>query len=97
MAREPFDMRVEVLVDAIDEQRYWRANRAQARHQMAVSVCAAALEFARREIKKADEVVDDAVELVIIDQAGDARANFELTQRADVFESGKSDCRKPDL
>src|SRR5438105_6748070 len=90
-------MLVEILVDAIDEQGYWRANRAQARHQMAVSVCAASLEFAWREIKQADEVVDDAMELLVIDQAVDAGANFELAYGADVLERGMRDCREPDL
>ena len=90
-------MLVEVLVDAIDENGHRRANRAQARHQVAICVCATALELAWREIKEADEVVDDALELLVGDQASESRANSELAQRADVLESRKRDCREPDL
>src|SRR5437588_6355357 len=37
------------------------------------------------------------MELLVIDQAVDAGANFELAHRADVLERGKRDCREPDL
>ena len=64
---------------------------------MAVRVRAAALELAWREIKEANEVVDDALELLIGDQASESGANSELAQRADVLESRQRDCREPDL
>ena len=72
-------------------------DRAQARHQVAVRVCAAALELARREIEEADEVVDDALELLVGDQASESGANLEPVQRADVLERRKRDRREPDL
>ena len=47
--------------------------RAQPRHQVAVGVGGAALQLARREVEQAHEVVDDAVQLRVVDQAGEAR------------------------
>ena len=73
MARETFDVLVEVLVDAVDEDGHRRVDRAQARHEVAVGVGAAALELARREVEEADEMVDDAVELLVGDQARQTR------------------------
>src|SRR4029453_15169577 len=89
MARKALDMLVEVLVDTIDENGHGRANRAQARHQVAICVCATALELAWREIKEANEVVDDALELRGGGEASQSGANFELAQCADVLESRK--------
>jgi len=52
---------------------------------VAVGVRAAALELARREVEEADEVVDDALELLIGDQRGECRADLQVAERADVL------------
>ena len=68
--RQVLDVLVEVLVDAVDEDRQRRLQRAQPRHQVAVGVGGAALQLARREVEQAHEMVDDAVQLRVADQAG---------------------------
>ena len=97
MARGAFDVLVEVLVDAIDEDGHRRGDRAQARHQMAVGVGAAALQLARGEVEQANEVVDDAVQLFVGDQAGQAGTDLELAHRAEVLQRRQRDRRQPDL
>ena len=62
--RHALDVLVEVLVDAVDEDRHRRLDRAQPRNQVAVGVVGAALQLARREVEQADEVVDDAAQLL---------------------------------
>src|ERR1700722_16603756 len=97
MARGAFDVLVELLIDAIDEDRNRRGDRAQARHQMAVSVGAATLELARGEFEQSDEMVDDAVELFVPNEAGQGRTDLELAHRAEVFQSRESNRREPDF
>ena len=54
------DVLVEVLVDAVDEDRDGRRHGAEAGHQVPVGVGRAALELARRKVEQAHDVVDDA-------------------------------------
>ena len=97
VGRAVLDVLVEVLVDAVDEDRQRRVQRAQPRHQVAVGVGRAALQLARREVEQAHEVVDDAVQLGVGDQAGQPRADLQPVGRADVLEHGQRDRREPDL
>ena len=69
-------MFIEVFVNAVDEHCHGRGDSTQARHQMAVSVGAAALQLAWREIEKAYEMIDDAVELIVCDQACEPGAHL---------------------
>ena len=95
--RQLLDVLVEVLVDAVDEDRQRRVERAQARHQVAVGVGGAALQLARREVEQADEVVDDAVQPGVGDQAAEAGADLEVVERVEVLERRHRDRRQPDL
>src|SRR5215471_17357989 len=64
---------------------------------MAVGISAAALELTGREIKKAHEMIDDAMELIVCDKAGEARIDLEVVDSIDVFERRQGDCGEPDL
>ena len=79
--RQLLDVLVEVLVDAVDEDRQRRLERAQARHEVAVGVGGAALQLARREVEQAHEVVDDAVQPRVGDQAAEPGADLEVVER----------------
>ena len=94
---QALDVLGEVLVDAIDEDGHRRLDRAQSRHQVAVGVGAAALELARREVEEADEVIDDAVELLVGDQARQSGAHLKTPHRPEVLEGGQGDRREPGL
>jgi hypothetical protein len=86
MLARAFDVLVEVLVDAVDEQCDRRVHRAQARDQMAVGVGSAALQLARREVEQPHEVVDRAVEPLVGDQASETCADLEIAERVDVLQ-----------
>jgi hypothetical protein len=64
---------------------------------VAVGVGGAPLELARCEVKEADEVIDDAAEAIVVDQAGQSRVHLEAVQLADVLEGGDGDGREPEL
>jgi hypothetical protein len=94
--RHVLDMLVEVLVDAVDEDRERRVQRAQARHQVAVGLGRAALQLARREVEQAHEVVDHAVQLRVGDQPP-SRGRPQAVGRADLLQRGHRDRGEPDL
>src|SRR5262249_55043485 len=64
---------------------------------VAVGVGAAALELARRAVQEADEVMDDAVELFVGDQARQSGADLETIHGPDVLERCRRDRREPRL
>ena len=97
MARGAFDMLVEGLINAIDEDGHRRGDRAQARHQMAVGVGAATLQLARGELEQANKVVDDAMELFVRNEAGQAGTDLEVTHGAEVFQRRQGDRCEPDF
>ena len=86
MAGRAFDVLVEILIDAIDEDGHRRGDRAQTWHQMAVGVGTATLQLARGELEQADEMVDDAVKLFVRDEAGQAGTDPEVTHGTEVFQ-----------
>ena len=53
---------------------------------MAVGVGTATLELARGKFEQANEVVDDAMELFVCNEAGEAGTDPEPTGRAEVLQ-----------
>ena len=90
-------MLVEVLVDAVDEDGQRGFEGSQPRHEVSVRVGGAALELARSEIEKAHEMIDDAVQAVVVDQPGEARVDLEIVHRVGVLEGRDRDGREPEL
>src|SRR5262249_39240670 len=94
---QPLDVLVEVLVDAVDEDRQRRLHAPEPRHEVPVGLGRASLKLARGEVEQPDEVVDDAVQALIGDQPREARADVETVHRADSLEGGGGDGREPEL
>ena len=95
--REGLDVLVEVLVDTVDEDGQRRLHGPEPRHEVSVGVGRAALELARGEIEEPDEMIDDAMEPMVVDQAGEPRADRQPVHCADVLEGGEGDGREPQL
>ena len=88
---------VEVLVHPIDEDGEGRGEGAQPRYEMPVGVGGAALELARGEVEQAHEMIDHAVQSVVVDEPGEARADPEIVHLARVLEGGHGDGSEPQL
>src|SRR5437016_263756 len=94
---QDLDVLVEVLVDAIDEDGQGGLDGSQPRHEVSVGVGGAALELARGEIQESYEMIDDAVQPVVLDESGEPRADLEPVHRADMLEGGRGDGGEPEL
>jgi hypothetical protein len=67
------DVLVEVLVDAVDEDRDRRRDPTQARDQLVVGFVRRAEEVAAIEVEQVDEVIDDAREVRILEERVELR------------------------
>jgi hypothetical protein len=91
------DVLVEVLVDAVDEDRDRDLDGAEPRHEVPVGVVRAALQVARRKVEQADEVVHHAAQVAVGDEAGEARAHLEAVRPVEALQRRERDGREPDL
>jgi hypothetical protein len=88
---------VEVLVHSVDEDGEGRGEGAEPGHEVPVGVGGAALELARGEVEEPHEVIDHAVQAVVVDEPGEARAHPEIVHLARVLEGGHGDGGEPQL
>jgi hypothetical protein len=57
---DTLDVLVEILVDPVDEDRYWRRDRSKQRHKPPIGIGGTALKVTRIEVEQANKMVDNA-------------------------------------
>ncbi len=95
LTSEAFDVLVEVLVDAVDEDRERGLDGPEPRHEVPVGIGGAPQKLARGEVQQPDEMVDDAVQPPVVDQPGEAWPDGKTVHGADLLERGDGNGREP--
>jgi hypothetical protein len=100
MARPRRDLRrdvlVEVLVDAVDEDRHRRGDVPDAGNQLVIGLAGGPEQIPALEVEEIDEVVDDAAQVRVHEERVELRIHLQAVDHAEALQDCHRDRDEPD-